>query len=69
VYRHDPRGRQYVIEHCWLRRTAPCSARHLGTGEDMSKQPSLVCLPLTTRGELEPTAQRVFDDATVKPTA
>ena len=22
--RRDPSGRQYVIEHCWLRRTAPC---------------------------------------------
>jgi len=39
--RHDPPpGRHYVIEHCWLRRIAPCSDPTSGPGEDMTKQPS-----------------------------
>jgi len=62
-----------VIEHCWLRRIAPCSnPRHAGLGEDMTKQPSSACLTSTTRGDLETTAQRVHPptatgEATSKP--
>ena len=39
--RHDPDQRVVltVIEHCWLRRIAPCRTGD-GSGEDMSRQPS-----------------------------
>ena len=37
-------GRHHVIEHCWLRRIAPCRTRRRALGEDMSKQPSTASL-------------------------
>ena len=48
-----------MIEHCWLRRIAPCSDPASGPGEDMTKQPSSACLSSTPRGELETTSARV----------
>jgi hypothetical protein len=57
-----------VIEHCWLRRIAPCSDPATGPGEDMSKQPSVACLTLTPE-DMETTAHATPTpgDATVKP--
>ena len=62
------RGRPYVIEHCWLRRTAPCSdpatvgdrRRHV-----QATEPGLLA-PHNPWGTGDDSA-RVFDDATAKP--
>ena len=48
-----------MIEHCWLRRIAPCSDPETGPGEDMTRQPSSASPDPHLRGELETTSARV----------
>ena len=49
-----------MIEHCWLRRNAPCRTRSFrGLGEDMSKHPRGLACPPQPMGTWRRPAQRV----------